>query len=83
MSPSLGVIADPSVKVSKKQKKLKKGDKSEGVSGDLTRLRAALLGEELRERVIQPVKETLSAGKMLMGAGQRLSRWIGSLVKTA
>ena len=71
------------MKVDKTQKKQKKGDESEGVSWDLALLRAALLGEELRERVTQPVKETLSAGEILLGAGQRLSRWISSFVKSA
>ena len=76
---SSGIIADSSVKF----KKQKKGDKSEGVSQDLAQLRAALSGEELRERVTQPVKETLSAGKSLLDAGQRFSRWISGLIKSA
>ena len=56
---------------------------SEGVSQDLALVRAALLGEELRERVTQPVKETLSAGSMVLDAGQRLSGWIASLIKAS
>ena len=79
---SLGIIADSSVKV-KKQKKQKKGDKSEGVSQDLAQLRAALSGEVLKDRVTQPVKETFSAGKSLLDAGQRFSRWISGLIKSA
>ena len=46
-------------------------------------LRATLSEEELRERVTQPMKETLSAGKAILDAGQRLSGWIGSLVDTS
>ena len=38
--------------------------------------------EELSERLTQPLKETLSAGKVLLDAGQRLSGWIGSHIKT-
>ena len=65
------------MKVGKKQKK---GDESKGVSQELALLRTALLEEELTEMVTQPMKETLSAGKAILDAGQRLSGWIGSLV---
>ena len=67
------------MKVGKKQK----GDKSEGVSQDLAMLREALLEEELRERMIEPVKETLAAGKSLLDTAHRLSRRISSVIKSA
>ena len=53
------------------------------MSQEVALLRSDLVGEELKEKVTQPVKETLSAGKAFLDAGQRISGWIGSLVKAS
>ena len=54
-----------------------------GVEKEIADLRASLLGEELKETISQPVKETMSAGKTLLDAGQRLASWIGSRTASA
>lgn len=45
-------------------------------------LRSHLLKEDVTEQVIQPVKETVSAGKSLFGLGKSLTNWMSRLVKT-
>ena len=44
-------------------------------------LRRELMKEEVKEVVVTPVKETVTAGKALLGLGQRLTHWIGGLVR--
>ena len=72
------VITDDSLRKSKS----KKGSKENNLKNDIASLRMELVGEEVKMAVVQPVKETLSAGKTLINAGQRLGRWISSLVKS-
>ena len=84
---STDILADKEVKQtsSRGRWKGKKGKKGK-VDGDMTltlaQLRAHLLGEEMKEIVMAPVKETVSAGKALIGMGQRFSSWVASLVKS-
>lgn len=69
-------VIDPS-KASKSKGKKKGRSHQKGMA----ELRASLMGEQLTEMVTQPVKETMSAGKALIGLGQRFTGWLGSLVK--
>lgn len=63
-----------------------KKDKKEKMNADMaltmSQLRTHLLGGEVKEAVMTPVKETVSAGKALVGMGQRFSSWVVSLVKS-
>ncbi len=47
---------------------------------NIERVRSELAGEEVKMAVTQPVKETVSAGKAVIGLGARLGRWFSSLV---
>ena len=62
--------------------KKKKSEADRDMAAAISRLRAHLLGEEVKEAVVAPVKETVSAGKALINMGQRFSSWIVSLVKS-
>ena len=74
-------IADEAIKTSKK--KPKKGQTVEDpVKMEIDKLRSELTGEEIKVAVTQPVKETISAGKSLLGLGQRFGSWLGSLIKS-
>ena len=73
-------IADEA-KLSKK--KPKKGQTvKDPVKVEIDKLRSELTGEEIKVAVTQPVKETISAGKSLLGLGQRFGSWLGSLIKS-
>ena len=73
-------IAD-GAKLSKK--KSKKGQTvKDPVKVEIDKLRSELTGEEIKMAVTQPVKETISAGKSLLGLGQRFGSWLGSLIKS-
>ena len=74
------VIADPGFKIKGKSKK-KQNPEETGVKGGISMLRRELMGEEVKEVVVTPVKETVTAGKALLGLGQRLTHWIGGLVR--
>ena len=80
------VLADKEVgqqrthRTRRKNKKLPKLDPDVAVA--ISQLRSHLLGEEVREAVVRPVKETVSAGKALINMGQRFSSWVTSLVKS-
>ena len=61
----------------------KKGQTIEdSVRMEIDKLRSELTGEEIKVAVTQPVKETVSAGKSLLGLGQRFGSWLGSLIKS-
>lgn len=65
------------------KKKPKKGQTViDPVKVEIDRLRSELTGEEIKMAVAQPVKETISAGKSLLGLGQRFGSWLGSLIKS-
>lgn len=64
----------------RKNKKLPKLDADVAIA--IPQLRSRLLGEEVKEAAVKPVKETMSAGKALLNMGQRFSTWISSLVKS-
>ena len=78
---SAGVIADPGFKTKGKSKKKKNQENEAGVKGAISELRGKLLGEEVKEVVVRPVKETMTAGKALLGLGHRLTHWVGGLVR--
>ena len=78
---SAGVIADPGFKTKGKSKKKQHQENGEGVNGAISELRGKLLGEEVKGLVVTPVKETVTAGKALLGLGHRLTHWIGGLVR--
>ncbi len=69
------VITDKSQAKTETQKKSKLTNK---VNSE--RVRSELAGEEVKMAVTQPVKETVSAGKAVIGLGARLGRWFSSLV---
>ncbi len=48
--------------------------------GNIERVRSELAGEEFKMAVTQPVKETVAAGKAIIGFGVRLGQWFSSLV---
>ena len=77
-------MADNAVKRGKKRSSKSKKKKMEeaDAAAVVARLRARLLGEEVKEVVTAPVKETLTAGKAMLQLGQRLSSWVSSLVKS-
>ena len=76
----IDVIAD---KAKQSKKKPKKGETPEDpVKTNIAKLRSELTGEELKMVLTQPVKETISAGKSLLGLGQRFGSWLGSLIKS-
>ena len=52
------------------------------VKMEVDKLRSELTGEEIKVAVTQPVKETISAGKSLLGLGQKFGSWLGSLIKS-
>ena len=65
------------------KKKPKKGQTVEDpVRMEIDKLRSELTSEEIKVAVTQPVKETISAGKSLLGLGQRFGSWLGSLIKS-
>ena len=65
------------------KKKSKKGQTLEDPEKTkIAKLRSELTGEEVKMVVTQPVKETISAGKSLLGLGQRFGSWLGSLIKS-
>ena len=65
------------------KKKPKKGQTIEDpVRMVIDKLHSELTGEEIKVAVTQPVKETVSAGKSLLGLGQRFGSWLGSLIKS-
>ena len=79
-TPMIVTISDEA-KLSKK--KSKKGQTIiDPVKMEIDRLRSELTGEEIKIAVTQPVKETVSAGKSLLGLGQRFGSWLGSLIKS-
>ena len=43
----------------------------------ISKLRSELTGEEIKQVVTQPIKETVTAGKSLLGLGQRIGSWFG------
>ena len=47
---------------------------------NIERVRSELAGEEFKIAVTQPVKETVAAGKSIIGFGARLGQWFSSLV---
>ncbi len=47
---------------------------------NIERVRSELAGEEVKMAVTQPMKETVTAGKAVIGLGARLGRWFSSLV---
>ena len=84
MNISTDVLADKEVSQGKRKskRKSKKNKLDEDVTTAIAQLRSRLLGEEIKEVVTAPVKETMSAGKALLGMGQRLTSWVTSLVKS-
>ena len=67
----------------KKSKKSKEDQSGEDpVKSKISKLRSELMGEEIKQTVTQPVKETVSAGKSLLGLGQRFGSWLGSLTES-
>ena len=80
----LDVIADKEVPLgkhrSKKRGKRAKLDKDPVTA--IAQLRSWLRGEEAKEVVTKPVKETLSAGKSMLSMGQKFSSWVASIVKS-
>lgn len=80
------VLADKEVPWQRSRRSTRKNKKLPKLDPDVTiaisQLRSHLLGEEVKEAVIKPVKETMSAGKALLNVGQRFSTWISSLVKS-
>lgn len=66
----------------KKSKKSKKGQTTQDPEKTMiAKLHSELTGEEIKLAITQPVKETISAGKALLGLGQRFGSWLGSLIK--
>lgn len=80
------VLADKEVQWQRSRKSARKNKKLPKLDADvvmaISQLRSRLLGEEVKEAVVKPVKETMSAGKALVNMGQRFSTWISSLVKS-
>ena len=64
------------------KKRGKKAKLDRDTATAITQLRSWLRGEEVKDVVTKPVKETLSAGKALLGMGQRFSSWVTSIVKS-
>ena len=60
----------------------KKAKLDEDMASSISKLRAQLQGEEVKQVIVGPVKETVSAGKALINMGQRFSSWVVSLVKS-
>ena len=52
------------------------------VSTKIAKLRSEMEREEFKMAVTEPVKETVSAGKSLLGLGQKFSSWLSSLIKS-
>lgn len=71
----LVVITDKSRAKSKGKKVTKSGSKV-----NIERVRIELASRELQVAVTQPVKETVTAGKAIIGLGARLGRWFSSFV---
>ena len=55
---------------------------ADSVRMEIDKLRSELTGEEIKVTVTQPIKETVSAGKSLLGLGRRFGNWLGSLIKS-
>ena len=55
--------------------------KSKGTKVSIGRVRSELAGEELKMAITQPVKESVTAGKAIIGLGARVGRWFSSLIK--
>ena len=64
------------------KKRGKKAKLDRDTATAIAQLRSWLRGEEVKDVVTKPVKETLSAGKALLGMGQRFSSWVTSIVKS-
>jgi len=81
MNISADVLADKEVSQGKRKskRKNKKNKLDEDVTTAIAQLRSQLLGEEIREVVTAPVKETMSAGKALL---ERLTSWVTSFIKS-
>ena len=78
------MIADKKVSLGKHRTN-KGGNKAKLYRDTVTaiaQLRSSLRGEEVKEVVTRPVKETLSAGKALLGIGERFSSWVTSIIKS-
>ena len=77
---SADVLADKEVSQSKhKSKRKNKKNKLDDETTAIAQLRSRLLGEEIKEVVTAPVKETMSAGKALL---ERLTSWVTSFIKS-
>ena len=81
---SADVLANMDVSQGKRKskRKNKKNKLDEDVATAIAQLRSRLLGEEIKEVVTAPVKETMSVGKSLLGMGQRLTSWVTSFIKS-
>ena len=78
------MIADKEVSLGKhrSKKRGKKAKLDKDTATAIVQLRSWLRGEEVKEVVTKPVKETLSAGKSLLSMGQKFSSWVASIVKS-
>ena len=48
----------------------------------ILQLRSALFSEEIIDELIKPVKETVAAGKSLLGWGKSFTAWMPSLAQS-
>ena len=48
----------------------------------IPQLRSALFREEIIDELVKPVKETMAAGKSLLGWGRSFTDWMPSLVQS-
>ena len=55
--------------------------KNKGNKVSIGRVRSELASEELKVAITQPVKESVTAGKAVIGLGARVGRWFSSLMK--
>ncbi len=69
------VITDKSAQGEKKKKKAHSTNKV-----SISRVQSELVGEEFKVAIMKPAKETVTAGKAVIGLGARLGRWFSSLV---
>ena len=70
------IIADD-IKPSKKSK-----HEEDPAKKKIAELRSQLKKKELKRALTQPLEETVSAGKSLLGLGQRFGSWLGSMIKS-
>lgn len=74
------MITDPKNIHSKREDRKKKAAVAQ-LTADIEKVKSALGFKGKIDEIVNPVKETVSAGKALLSGGQKLVSWVGGLFK--